>query len=147
MSPTIRGHAQVGESSVQVMRGEVKWTGETSFLGINDAGQEVAYDWNKGPSPMQVCLQMVGACSMVDVVHGLERREVKSAIVELQAERAPEPPRSFTKIHMIYKVSGNDIPQKMVERLIKSSHEKYCSVSNTFSDDVEITWSLELSEE
>ena len=129
------------------MRGEVKWTGETSFLGINDAGQEVAYDWNNGPSPMQVCLQMVGACSMVDVVHGLERREVKSAIVELQAERAPEPPRSFTKIHMIYKVSGNDIPQKMVERLIKSSHEKYCSVSNTFSDDVEITWSLELSEE
>ena len=50
------------------MQGRVEWTGGTSLNGINAAGQSISMDWETGPSPMQVTLQMVGACSLVDVL-------------------------------------------------------------------------------
>ncbi|MCS5536525.1 MAG: OsmC family protein [Candidatus Poseidoniaceae archaeon] len=127
------------------MRGEVRWTGATSMVGINDSGQELNLDWEDGPSPMQVCLQMAGACSMVDVVHALNRRDLRTASVVLDAERSEDHPRVFTRIHMTYHISGNDIPKELVERLVTSSHEKYCSVSAMLKDSAEITWSLELT--
>ncbi len=116
------------------------------MVSINDSGQELNLDWENGPSPMQVCLQMAGACSMVDVVHALDRRDLRTADVVLDAERSKEYPRVFTKIHMTYRISGNSIPKELVERLITSSHEKYCSVSAMLKSSAEITWSLELTE-
>jgi len=115
------------------------------MVGINDSGQELKLDWEDGPSPMQVCLQMAGACSMVDVVHALNRRDLQTASVVLDAERSKEHPRVFTKIHMTYRISGNNIPKELAERLVTSSHEKYCSVSAMLKGSVEITWSLELT--
>jgi len=44
---------------------------------------------------------------------------------------------------MIYHVTG-DVPQKLVERVVAKSHEKYCSVSNMFNQSVEITWRVEI---
>lgn len=127
------------------MRGEVRWTGATSIVGINDSGQELNLDWEDGPSPMQVCLQMAGACSMVDVVHALNRRDLRTASVVLDAERSEDHPRVFTRIHMTYHISGNDIPKELVERLVTSSHEKYCSISAMLKNSADITWSLELT--
>lgn len=128
------------------MLGEVRWSGGTTMLGINESGQRLELDWENGPSPMQVCLQMAGACSLVDVVHALERREVGSASVSLEAERSNDHPRVFTKIHMTYHIQGNKLPEKLVLGLIASSHEKYCSVSAMLSATAEVTWSLDLKE-
>jgi len=127
------------------MQAEVVWDGSCKMTGINQSGQEIKMDWEDGPSPMQILLQMVGACSLVDVVNSLEnRRDLKSASISMEAERAEEPPRKFTSIHMIYYVHGEEIPEKMVNRVIAASHEKYCSVSNTLSEDVKITWELNM---
>ena len=128
------------------MQAEVVWDGSSKMTGINQSGQEIKMDWEDGPSPMQILLQMVGACSLVDVVHSLEnRRSLKSASISMEAERAEEPPRKFISIHMIYHVHGEEIPEKMVNRIIEASLEKYCSVSNTLSDDIKITWELQLN--
>lgn len=128
------------------MQAEVVWGGSSKMTGINQSGQKIEMDWEDGPSPMQILLQMVGSCSLVDVVHSLEkRRSLKSASISMEAERAQEPPRKFTSIHMIYHVHGDEIPEKMVNRVIETSLEKYCSVSNTLSDDVKITWELQLN--
>ena len=127
------------------MKGEVVWTGGTGMNGINEAGQTIEMDWEQGPSPMQLLLQMVGACSLVDVVHSLgERRNLVSARIALEGQRAPEPPRRFTSMKMIYHVVGDDIPEKMVRRVITASHEKYCSVSNSLAEDMGIEWDLVL---
>ena len=90
---------------------------------------------------MQIFLQMIGACSIVDVVVGLKDREFGEVWVELDGERRSEYPRSFTKVNMVYHVEG-DVPEKLVRRTIKKSHEKYCSVSNSLSREIEITWEL-----
>lgn len=119
------------------MRGMVEWTGGTGLVGINQSGQKIALDWEEGPSPMQLTLQMVGACSLVDIIIGLKEREFSKAWIELDSERASESPRVFTQITMSYHVTG-DIPIKLLERLVAKSHEKYCSVSNMMTPKVEI---------
>jgi len=125
------------------MRAKVQWGGGTKLDCQNDRGQSIDVDWEEGPSPMQIFLQMIGACSIVDVVVGLKNREFGQVWVDLDAERREDYPRSFTKVDMIYHVEG-DVPEKLVRRSIEKSHEKYCSVSNSLSRDIEITWDLVL---
>ena len=125
------------------MQGRVEWTGGTSLNGINAAGQSISMDWETGPSPMQLTLQMVGACSLVDVVIGLKERPFSDAWVELDSTRAETTPRRFTSITMVYHVVG-DVPQKLVERVVAKSHEKYCSVSASLDPEMVIDWRVEI---
>ena len=120
------------------MQGTVEWTGGKNMVGINSNGQRVEMNWEEGPSPMQLALQMVGACSIVDVVIGLKEREFSKVWVDMDSTRNDESPRYFTSMHMVYHVVG-DVPQKLVERVVHKSHEKYCSVSNSLRDDCKIT--------
>jgi putative redox protein len=92
---------------------------------------------------MQVTLQMVGACSLVDVVIGLKERPFSKVWVELDSVREEQSPRVFTSIEMTYHVAG-DIPQNLVERIVAKSHEKYCSVSNMINQTAKITWRVEM---
>jgi len=121
----------------------VEWTGETTMAGINAAGQRISMDWETGPSPMQLMLQMVGACSLVDVVVGLKDRVFTGAWVEMDSTRAEESPRVFTSMTMVYHVEG-DVPRKLVERVVAKSHEKYCSVSNSLDAAIKVDWSVVL---
>tara|TARA_Y100000589_G_scaffold9008_1_gene7663 strand:+ start:623 stop:892 length:270 start_codon:yes stop_codon:yes gene_type:complete len=86
---------------------------------------------------------MIGACSIVDVVVGLKDRQFGKVWVDLDGQRREEYPRSFTEINMIYHVEG-DVPEKLVRRTIEKSHEKYCSVSNSLDENIEINWDLVL---
>ena len=108
------------------------------MVGINSSGQRIEMNWEEGPSPMQLALQMVGACSIVDVVVGLKERNFTKAWVDMKATRNHESPRYFTSMHMVYHVEG-DVPKKLVERVVHKSHEKYCSVSNSLREDCKIT--------
>ena len=108
------------------------------MIGINSSGQRIEMNWEEGPSPMQLALRMVGACSIVDVVVGLKERNFTKAWVDMQATRNDESPRYFTSMHMVYHVEG-DVPKKLVERVVHKSHEKYCSVSNSLREDCKIT--------
>lgn len=125
------------------MRAKVTWTGGTQLDCENEQGQSIDVDWEEGPSPMQIFLQMIGACSIVDVVVGLKNREFGQVWVDLDANRREEYPRSFTKVNMTYHVEG-DVPEKLVRRTIEKSHEKYCSVSNSLDESIEIVWDLVL---
>lgn len=125
------------------MRAKVTWTGGTQLDCENEQGQSIDVDWEDGPSPMQIFLQMIGACSIVDVVVGLKNREFGQVWVDLDANRREEYPRSFTKVNMTYHVEG-DVPEKLVRRTIEKSHEKYCSVSNSLDRNIEIVWDLVL---
>lgn len=125
------------------MRAKVTWGGGTKLDCENERGQSIDVDWEDGPSPMQIFLQMIGACSIVDVVVGLKSREFGEVWVDLDAERREDYPRSFTKVNMVYHVEG-DVPEKLVRRTIEKSHEKYCSVSNSLAESIEILWDLVL---
>ena len=113
------------------MLGRVEWKGESRVDCFNEAGDCIEIDWDNGPTPVQVTLQMIGACSMADIQIGLKDREINAIWIELDADRAPVSPKVFTSVVMNYHIEGN-APKKLAKRLVEKSHEKYCTVSNMF---------------
>ncbi len=121
-------------------------TGSGHFLtmdGAPDGGGR-----NLAPRPMETVLAGTGACTAYDVVLILKRgrHDVRGCSVKLQADRAAQDPKVFTRIHMTFSVSGRGLPSGVVDRAIALSHEKYCSASIMLAHSVEITTSFELLE-
>ena len=123
------------------MQGRVDWKGGSKLVGTTASNQEIEIDWEEGPSPVQITLQMVGACAIVDVVIGLKEREFTNVWVELNATRAETTPRHFTSIDMEFHIVGN-VPTKLAERIADKAIEKYCSVAESLRKDIEITNSV-----
>jgi putative redox protein len=67
--------------------------------------------------------------------------------VKLQAERASEDPKVFTKINLHFIVKGKDLDQAKVERAVKLSHEKYYSATTMLAKTAELTHSIEVVSE
>ncbi len=129
------------------MKARVSWDKDLTFTGTTDSGYKTVMDGNGNAiSPMESVLVAVGACSSIDVVDILKkgRNEVISCDCELDAERAEEPPRVFTKIHAHYAVKGQDISEKALARAVQLSAEKYCSVMLMLTGNVEVTTSYTL---
>jgi putative redox protein len=119
----------------------VEWSGGKTLTCTDKQGKVMDLGWDgEGVNPVVTTLHSVGACSLIDVVEGLKSRDVTNASVSLELERAEQHPRVFTKIHMVYSVSGIDLPEKLVKRLVAQSHAKYCTVSNMIKHTAEITW-------
>ena len=128
------------------MNGEVLWTESTGYTGTTGAGKTFSIYNSESPSPMEMVLHGHAACSLIDVIDGLKHRKesIEFIKVEIEADRADESPRVFTSVRMRYIVKG-EVPEKLVRRLIESSHEKHCSVGIMITrSGAELVWSLEM---
>jgi putative redox protein len=140
----------------------VKWVGEDSrmFVGHDTRGQAVvAGTWqrpgdpnwveSRGAKASDLLVVALCSCSAYDVVDILQkqREPLAGLTVTAEAEQAPEPPWQFTKIHLHYEATGKGLDPKKVERAIKLSEEKYCSVAATIRGVTEITHSFEVCPE
>lgn len=132
------------------MKANVRWTGKQVFQATSESGHQVTMDGDKdrGASPMEMVLMAAGSCSSVDVVGILEkaRQGVDSCEVELSAERASSTPSVFTSIHMHFVVTGKDVSEIHVERAVRLSADKYCSVSIMLGKAVDVSHSFEVRE-
>lgn len=120
------------------MKARVQWAGEALFLGESGSGHAVVMDGppeaggrNLGIRPMEMLLIGLGGCSNFDVVSILRkgRQPVESCEVFLDAERAGDEPKVFTKIHLHFVVKGRGLKEAQVKRAVELSAEKYCSAS------------------
>ena len=114
---------------------------------VVDAAPEVGGK-NLGARPMEVVLMGTGACSAIDVVHILRkaRQDVRDCVVELDAERAAEDPKVFTRIRFHYVVTGKALAAAQVERAINLSKDKYCSATAMLAKTARIDVDFELRE-
>ena len=103
---------------------------------------------NLAPRPMETVLAGTGGCTAYDVVLILKRgrHDVRGCQVKLDAERAAEDPKVFTRIRMHFVVSGRGVPPAAVERAIRLSHDKYCSASIMLGKTATIETSFEIVE-
>tara|TARA_S200000501_G_scaffold201195_1_gene189304 strand:- start:8737 stop:9129 length:393 start_codon:yes stop_codon:yes gene_type:complete len=130
------------------MNGEVRWTEEDGYVGTTSKGKVFGIYGESTPSPMEMVLHSHAACSLIDVIDGLKDRSdnVEYATVEIDSARSEESPRVFTSINMNYIVKGS-VPEKLVRRLIQSSHDRYCSVGIMITrSGATLTWTLEMKE-
>ena len=112
------------------MHGRIKWVEGRTFLAQSGSGHGLVIDGptehggsNLGPSPMELLLVGTGGCTAFDVLDILRkgRQAVTDCWVELDAERAPEPPRVFTRITMRFVVTGHGLSRAAVERAVELS--------------------------
>jgi putative redox protein len=128
----------------------VKWTGGEEFLATTPSGHEVRFDadgkHNAAPNPMEMLLAALGSCSCVDIVLILakKRQQLTSLEVDVSGERAPEPPRVWTKIEMAYRLGG-ELNEKAVRDAIELSQNKYCSVAAMLGKTAQITYRYEIA--
>lgn len=137
------------------MKAKVQLVEGMTFVAESGSGHAVVMDASPdvggrdlGPRPMELVLMGTGGCSAIDVVHILRRSRlpVTGCTVELEAERAPEDPKVFTRIHMRFVVTGRGLTPAQVERAVKLSKEKYCSASIMLAKTAEITTEFEIRE-
>ncbi|MEN6587624.1 MAG: OsmC family protein [Sulfuricella sp.] len=138
------------------MKARIKWAGEASFIGETESSHAVVMDGppemggrNIGPRPMEMLLLGTGGCTSFDVVHILKksRQQITDCVAEIEAERASEDPKIFTKIHIHFIVTGKALKPEQVERAVKLSAEKYCSASIMLGKSAEITHDFEIIEQ
>jgi putative redox protein len=104
---------------------------------------------NLAPRPMETVLAGTGGCTAYDVVLILKRgrHDVRNCQVKITAERAQADPKVFTRIHMHFTVTGNNLSEAVVARAIEMSHQKYCSASIMLGKTAEITTDFEVVEQ
>lgn len=130
----------------------VQYAGNDFFIGTTPSGHAQAID-GKGdrksaPSPLEMLLVSVAACTAVDVVSILEkkRQNVTDYKVEITGTRRDEYPRAFTAFHIHHIVYGRSVSEKAVADAISLSDEKYCSVAATVRPTAKITTDFEIIE-
>lgn len=103
---------------------------------------------NLAPRPMETLLAGAGGCTAYDVMLILKRgrHDVRACQVKLDADRAGEDPKVFTRIRMHFIVSGRAVPAAAVERAIALSHDKYCSATIMLGKTAAIETSYEVIE-
>ncbi len=120
----------------------------------NEEGHEVHLDGsdkiggqNLGFRPMQMLLVALGSCASMDVLSILEKQKqnIDDYKVFVDGERDQDKvPSLFADIHVRFEFTGNLDVQK-IERAIRLSMEKYCSVTKTLEETAYITSSFILN--
>ena len=137
------------------MKMRIKWVEDVSFLAQTESSHTIVMDGapegggrNLGPRPMETVLAGTGGCTAYDVVTILRkaRQDVTDCVLEVEAERALQDPKVFTRIHFHFVVSGHNIDRRHVERAIHLSAEKYCSASIMLGKSAQITHDFEIRE-
>ena len=134
----------------------LEWKGNFRFEAKNPKGLTVNFDAPKkyggdetAPSPMETLLACLAGCTSFDVVNILKkkRQNISGYWAEVEGERRDEPPEVFTKIQIKYKIKGKNVSKEAVERAIRLSNEKYCSVGAMLKKTAEVTTSYEIIQE
>ena len=135
------------------MKCRIKWLDHMSFVGESDSGHSVVMDGapdaggrNLGVRPMEMLLLGLGGCTAFDVVSILtkSRQQISDCEVEIEAERASEVPKIFTRIHVHFIVSGRALDAAKVARAVALSADKYSSASRMLEKPATITHDFEI---
>lgn len=130
----------------------VRWIGGKQFVGIDSTNHSVVLstaDENVGMKPSELLLVALASCTAVDVVEILQKKRMPLASLEIETrgEQDTQNPWPFRKIHLVYRLRGQNLDAQSVEQAIRLSEEKYCSVAATVRGVAEITYSFEILED
>ncbi len=106
--------------------------GKTKHWVVID-GPETYGGSDAGTRPMELFLISLAGCTAADVASLLKKMRVNynNFEVHIDAERAEEHPKVYTKIDLTYKLWGKNLEsdKDKIEKSIDLSQNKYCSIS------------------
>ncbi len=128
--------------------GAVRWTGEAMQFTAEGRSGSIPLNAGKGEGvgPMEALALSAAACSAADVVEilGKMRIPLDSLEVRVEADRAPEPPRRYTAIRLVYRAGVATDAEPKLRRAVELSREKYCSVMHSLRPDIQLSTEIVL---
>ncbi|MBN2565393.1 MAG: OsmC family protein [Candidatus Eisenbacteria bacterium] len=127
---------------------KARWIGGYKFEGEDGEGHTVRMDWSKqvggdgdGLRPAELPLWGLAGCEGSDTISILKKMKepVESLEVTVRAEKKEGYPAGLVSIEVEYVVTGKGLSAEKVEKAIKLSEEKYCSVGGALRDPTPIT--------
>lgn len=132
----------------------VKWLEKLQFVGVDSSKHSVvmsAQDEENGigMKPSELLLVALGGCTGYDVVNILakKRQQLAALEIEVSGEQEPDPPWTYRRIHLTYRLRGRGLTEKAVREAIELSKIKYCSVGATLAHAAEISYDFTIEEE
>ena len=127
----------------------VQWLSGKRFVGIDSTNHAVvlsSQDEGVGVKPSEMLLIALASCTAVDVVEILAKKRMPLGSMEIitTGEQDADPPWTFRKIHLKYRLSGQGLTENAVEQAIQISEGKYCSVAATVRATADITTEFEI---
>ncbi|MCP4431154.1 MAG: OsmC family protein [Gammaproteobacteria bacterium] len=135
------------------MKCRVKWLDNMSFVGESGSGHSIVMDGapefggrDLGIRPMEMLLLGLGGCTAFDIVTILQksRQNIEDCEVSIEAERATEIPKVFTRIHIHFTISGRELDRNKVGKAVNLSADKYCSASEMLGKTAEMSHDFEI---
>ena len=117
------------------MQVKVTWPDNMAFTGTADSGFTVQLDAKnevggegRGFIPMELMALSLAGCTAMDVISILckKRQDVTDFEVQVEAPRAEEHPKVFTRATIVYLVTGHGVDEAAVLRAIELTAESYC---------------------
>ncbi|MBN1250637.1 MAG: OsmC family protein [Bacteroidales bacterium] len=126
---------------------EAKWLKKMAFE-VEVAGHKIIIDAkenvggeDKGPQPKPFMLVALGGCTAMDVVSILAkmRVELDDFKVRVEGDLTEEHPKHFHKMKVIYEFTGKNLPMDKIQKAVNLSEERYCGVSASYREAMELT--------
>lgn len=137
------------------MDAKVTWKGRMTFGATADSGFELPLGTepemggdNDGFRPIELLAIGLAGCTAMDVISILQkkRQEISEFVVDVNAERASEHPKVFTRALITYRVTGQGVDETAVRRAIELSVTRYCPANAMLSQVMPIDIAYELYE-
>jgi len=135
-----------------MMQAEVAHAKGLTFLARANSNHWVVVDGSTkvgaddaASRPKELVLFALGGCTAFDVVTVLEKRRTHygAFMVRLEADEAKEHPMVFRRVRLTYRFEDCEAPARELERAVRLSHDKYCSVSAMLRRAFPIEWVVE----
>jgi putative redox protein len=123
------------------MTAQARWSGDGyQFEVSDDRGHDASADegspasGGEGMSPPDLLLAALCACTGISAVSLLKKMKqpLTGLTVRGEGDRQPDWPKAFTRIRLVYELSGDGpFDEKLVHKAAELSTKRYCAVGGT----------------
>ena len=131
---------------------DTSWKGNMLF-DANVSGHHVIMDAlplvggeDKGARPKELMLASLAGCSGMDVVSILKKMRVEFTAfnIRVEADVTDEHPKHYTRMHIIYEFTGNNLQMDQLKKAVELSQDRYCGVSFVYKKTMEVTYEIKI---
>ena len=133
-----------------------KWIDGFRFEATDTDGREMKMDASVGAGgsgdgfrPAELPLVGLAGCTGMDTIEILEkmRQEVTGLTVTVRSKKKEGIPSGYDGIHVEYEVRGRGLSEDKVEKAVRLSEEKYCTVGQVLGKSTKITHTITILED
>jgi putative redox protein len=125
-----------------VAKSHAVWKGGLLYeAGVGERKHLIDGNSKAAPSPVETLLSSLGTCAASDVVDILNKQRTppEKLEVDVVATRRADYPRRVLTAEVTLTLDGKGITRDQVERAMKLSAEKYCTVAASLAGDIVLT--------